>query len=116
MNSKPIIWVTILILLFSSIIPISSSVEDTSYRTISINSESVNYGSIQEPIDNANIGDTIYISSGVYYEHIVVEKSLTIIGDGVKSTFVDGMGLNDHVFNILSDFVEITIFPLFFMI
>jgi len=64
MNSKLIIGVTILTLLFSSVIPISSSLEDTSHRTICINSESVSYDTIQGAIDNANNGDTIYISSG----------------------------------------------------
>jgi len=112
MNSKPFIWVTILILLFSSIIPISSSLEDTYHNTIDVKSINVRDSIIQDAIDNANDGDTIYISSGIYYENIIVDKPLTIIGEGADTTIVDGMGLNEHIFNIISDNVEITGFTI----
>jgi len=90
----------ILFLLISSFNSITSSYENTSNN------------SIQELIDNANSGDTIYIGSGIYYEHLIVNKPLIIIGDGAESTFVDGMGMDEHVFTILSDYVEITGFTI----
>lgn len=50
----------------------------------------VNYSSIQEAINNASEGDTIFVSSGLYYEHLIVNKSVTIIGENRETTILDG--------------------------
>ena len=39
-----------------------------------------NYSAIQNAINDANIGDTIFVYSGVYFENIVVDISITLIG------------------------------------
>jgi len=49
-------------------------------------------GSLQEAIDAANPGDIIRVPSGTYYEHLVVTKSLTLIGEGNATTIIDGNG------------------------
>jgi parallel beta-helix repeat protein len=46
--------------------------------------------SIQQAINNANDGDTILVLSGIYNEHIVVDKSLLIVGDSQENTTIDG--------------------------
>jgi len=50
----------------------------------------VNYSSIQEAINNATEGDTIYVSSGTYYEHVVVNKTVSLIGENATTTIIDG--------------------------
>jgi len=109
MLKKPIIWG--IILLFTSFNSLASNIEDYS-NTLYVNDSSIPLISIQEAIDNAIDGDTIYISSGIYYENIIVDKPLTIIGDGAESTIIDGLGLDEHIFNIVSDNVEITGFTI----
>jgi len=47
------------------------------------------YPLIQEAINAANPGDTISVSSGTYHEHIVINKTLTLIGAGRSTTFID---------------------------
>jgi len=84
----------------------------SSFNTVTSSYETTSNSSIQEMIDNANHGDTIYVSAGTYYEHLVVDKPLTIIGDGAESTIVDGMGLDEHVFTIVSDNVDISGFTI----
>jgi len=37
---------------------------------------------IQDAINNASAGDTILVYSGIYYENVVVDKSVTLIGTG----------------------------------
>ena len=41
-----------------------------------------NYSKIQDAIDNASVGDTIYIWDGIYFENIVIDKSITLLGEG----------------------------------
>lgn len=50
----------------------------------------VKYSLIQEAINNANEGDAIYVSSGTYSENVVVNKSLTLIGENRSNTIIDG--------------------------
>lgn len=46
---------------------------------------------IQEAVDAAAPGDTLTILQGVYRENVVVNsKSLTLVGDGVVQTHIDG--------------------------
>jgi parallel beta-helix repeat protein len=51
-----------------------------------------NYQTIQEAINNANAGDTIRVASGTYYEHVVVNKTLTLVGEKVNASLPDANG------------------------
>jgi len=52
-----------------------------------------NYPTIQEAINAANPGDTIYVKSGIYYENIIVNKdNLRLIGENKETTIIDGGG------------------------
>jgi parallel beta-helix repeat protein len=62
------------------------------------------YGSIQEAIDHASVGDTIFIKKGVYVENPVVNKSVSLIGEDRDATVIDvTAGLK-----VQSNFVNIT--------
>jgi len=47
------------------------------------------YSSIQEAIDNALEGDTIYVKKGVYVENPVVNKSVSLVGEDRDATVID---------------------------
>jgi len=49
-----------------------------------------NYPTIQQAINNANSWDTIFVKEGIYYEHIVVNKTLSLIAENVSTTIIDG--------------------------
>ncbi len=48
------------------------------------------YSSIQEAINAANEGDTIFVSSGIYYENVVVNKTVSLVGEDKSNTIIDG--------------------------
>ena len=67
----------------------------------------INYTSIQSAIDNATPGDTIYVWAGTYYENVVVNKTVTLIGNGSEDTIIDGGGSSDVV-KITADWVNLS--------
>jgi len=69
------------------------------------------YPTIQEAIDNASDGDTIYVLNGTYYENIVINKSITLIGENKETTIIDGGG-NGNVAAILASEISISGFTI----
>lgn len=48
------------------------------------------FSKIQEAINAASPGDTIFVYNGTYYEHIVVNKSTSLVGEDKDTTIIDG--------------------------
>jgi len=61
---------------------------------------------IQDAINAASPGDTIYVYNGTYPEHVVVNKTVTIIGENKSATIVDGEGTGIVIHSNVAD-VEI---------
>ena len=58
---------------------------------------------IQTAINAAYDGDTIIVSSGTYYEHIVVNKTVSLIGESEETTIIDGNRTLGAVVQITAD-------------
>lgn len=50
------------------------------------------YSRIQMAIDEANLGDTIKVASGTYFESLKITKPLSLIGEGSDNTVIVGSG------------------------
>ncbi len=50
------------------------------------------YTKIQDAINASEDGDTIRVWEGTYYENVVVNKSVSLIGNGSEETVIDGGG------------------------
>ncbi|MCK5561849.1 MAG: PKD domain-containing protein, partial [Thermoplasmata archaeon] len=70
-----------------------------------------NYSTIQEAIDNASSGNTVFVYAGTYYENIDIDKSLTLSGEDRDSTIINGSE-DDHTVYIQADFVKIENFTI----
>ncbi len=65
------------------------------------------FDTIQEAINSAVDGDVILVDAGIYYEHVVVNKTVSLVGEDVSTTIIDGSNTG-HVINIVSDHVNVT--------
>jgi len=69
------------------------------------------YQHIQDAIDTAIDGDTVYVYGGTYFENVIVDKSIELAGEDKNTTIIDGSGNNDTVC-ILADGATIRSFTL----
>jgi len=108
MRRVSVILYTILIL--SSITFINNH-SPVSASTIYVSIDgSEDYIKIQDAIDNANIGDTVYVYNGSYYENIIIGKEIILTGEDKTNTIINGN--NDNIIHISSDNVEVNGFTI----
>jgi len=71
------------------------------------------YSNIQSAIDDAKSGDTIFVydDSSPYYENLIVDKSITLIGENRETTIIDG-GENGDVIQVSADGITISHFTI----
>jgi len=72
-----------------------------------------NYSMIQDAIDDANDDDTVFVFdySSPYYENLIVNKSLSLIGENKFTTIIDGKEQGD-IINISKSNVTLTDFTI----
>ena len=58
-----------------------------------------NYSSIQDAINDSEDGDTVFVfdDSSPYYENIVIDKSINLIGENKETTEINGSKLNEFL-------------------
>jgi len=69
------------------------------------------YTRIQDAINAANTGDTIYVYNGNYQENLDVYKTLTLEGENRESTIIDGLE-SDSTISITANNVAINSFTI----
>lgn len=69
------------------------------------------YISIQDAVDAANPGDTVFVYSGTYVENVVVDKTINLTGEDRNTTIIDGGG-SGNVIWCPADWVNISGFKI----
>jgi len=69
------------------------------------------YLTIQEAINAANTGDFIFVYNGTYYENVVANKTVSLVGEDRVTTIIDGGGTGSVV-NVTADNVNINGFTI----
>jgi hypothetical protein len=69
------------------------------------------FDNIQDGVDAVSVNGTVYVFNGTYYENVVVNKSINLIGEDKNNTIIDGGGSGDVV-TILNDFIKISRFKI----
>ena len=67
-----------------------------------------NYTKIQDAINNASDGDTIFVKAGTYYENIVVNKRVSLVGENRSTAIIDG-NMTATVVAVTADIVTISL-------
>jgi hypothetical protein len=69
-----------------------------------------NYSSIQNAINDASEGDTVFVfdDSSPYYENITINKGIFLIGENRETTIIDGLKLTYNIIRISADRVTIS--------
>ena len=64
------------------------------------------YSTIQDAVDNAVEGDTVYVKSGTYYEELVIDKQLFLVGEDRNSTIINEADYYSFPVRITCNLVE----------
>jgi parallel beta-helix repeat protein len=76
-----------LAMLLTSTLALAFNIQPVKARTIVVPDD---YPTIQEAINNANAGDTVFVRNGTYYEHVCVNTTVSIAGQDRTTTTIDG--------------------------
>jgi parallel beta-helix repeat protein len=114
-------WLAVgIILLFigTAILPLSGQkIEKQSFQGSKGNALYVggsgpgNYSKIQDAIDNSSDGDTVFVFSGTYYENLVVNKAISLVGEDKNKTIIN-CNQNETGVNITVDYIHLSGFSI----
>jgi len=118
---KKVAFTVIVLLIAMNIIPSSGTIVEKQSTILTSNGDilyvggsgSGNYTKIQDAIDNASDGDTVFVydNSSPYYENVIVDVSINLIGEYSNTTIIDG-SKSGNVVNIASDNTNISGFTI----
>lgn len=67
------------------------------------------FDNIQDGIDVVNVSGTVYVYNGTYYENVVVNKTINLVGENRENTIIDAQN-NGHVIQVLSNWTNLSNF------
>lgn len=102
---KKIVYWVLLILLINSMVATFSIIRPVRAepKTIYVDDDNIAgpwngtadypYQNITSALEYASSGDTIFVKSGIYHEHIDINKAVTLQGENATDTIIDGDGV-----------------------
>ena len=116
MMRKILVGIIILLLLIPSVVSISinNTTQSKNGNILYVGGIGPgNYTRIQNAIDNASDGDTVFVynESSPYYENIIIDKSISLIGENKNNNIIDGSNKKIAV-KVIADYVNISGFTI----
>ena len=104
--------ITVFIIVFSVILFNSIVISEENSNIIYVDEDgTADYISIQDAIDAADDGSTIYVYGGIYNEIVNINKTINLIGENKDTTIINGSG-DGVVLYISSIYVNISGFTI----
>ncbi|MCD6468033.1 MAG: right-handed parallel beta-helix repeat-containing protein, partial [Thermoplasmata archaeon] len=69
------------------------------------------WSNIQDAINNATDGDTVFVYNGTYYDNLIINKTINLVGENRKTTIIDG-NQSENVIRVTADWVNISSFTI----
>lgn len=107
---RKILFLTILIIIFNGCLVSANSSNYLLKNNQSLNNyvtfyiddnadsgwyDETHFKTIMQGIENASNGDTVFVYNGIYYERIIIDKSINLVGEDKYNTFIDGTYITD---------------------
>ena len=89
----------------------NSTFVDHHYNSSTVGWGIDHFSKIQDAINAVNPGDMVYVYNGIYYENVIVNKSITLAGESKFGTIITG-GSSGDVVCLSVDGVNITDFTI----
>jgi parallel beta-helix repeat protein len=106
---------TISLMLIIFIFTLNFSINTLSINTIEVASQydwyvdddgTADYTKIQDAIDNASDGDSVFVYNGTYYEHVTIHlANISLIGENKHTTIIDGGG-SKYILKLAANNIE----------
>lgn len=113
MNSKQVATFVALIFILVTLLCAIIIQRGSASKTVVVPDD---YSSISAAVDHASSGDTVLVRNGVYHENLLINKSLTVMGEDSENTIVIGTGGvtrgQSTVFTLAADHVKISGFTI----
>lgn len=92
----------------------------TSFLTVATHNDTIyvdddgtaDYTNIQEAVNAANDGDTVYVYPGTYYGLVTIDKTVTLTGENAKKTIIDGEQLGEDTITVNANTCHISGFTI----
>jgi nitrous oxidase accessory protein len=108
MFTMKVLAVAFISMLLLSVLAVAQFAETANAETIIVPAD---YATIQEAINAATTGDTILVGNGTYYENVILNKTVTLVGEDTASTIIDGNYTGNAV-KITANNVQLTGFTI----
>jgi len=90
-------FLAVLLVMFFAVLVLLTSGGSSGEKTWYVDDDGADFETIQDAVNASENGDTIYVWEGTYYENVVVNKSVSLIGNGSEVTIIYGGGEGDVV-------------------
>jgi parallel beta-helix repeat protein len=105
---KESVSVILLAMLITSALTFAYHIQPVRARTITVPDD---YSTIQEAINAATSGGTVYVKSGKYYENVIVNKAVSLVGQSRKTATIYGKSMASVIY-VDADGVTVTGFTI----
>ena len=97
MKIRLILTILIVLMFLTNIMPIFVISEKTNITIYVDDDGTADYSNIQDAIDAAFDGDTVFVYNGFYHENLNINKEICLMGEDNKNTIIDSDNRNDTI-------------------